>query len=133
MVGGERGDLPQDGGPLEVIERAADALGRGQQDVILDVEDACGVVGALDRSTEPGEPEGVVAQHSPISGAVAAERDPLRPLYEADELLAAHLGAAGSLQLKPGPVDCLPYLDRDGGAHRTGVFARELNAVPDRR
>ena len=54
MVGGERRDLAQDGRPLEVVEAAADPLGLGQQQMVLHVEDAGGVVGALDRQRRAG-------------------------------------------------------------------------------
>ena len=48
MVGGERRDRAQDRRPLEIVEWAADALVRRQQQVIFHVEDARGVVGALE-------------------------------------------------------------------------------------
>src|SRR6267378_1372283 len=53
MIGGERRDRAQDRGPLIVIERSADMLLLGQQYVVFHVEDAGGVVGALEMQSEP--------------------------------------------------------------------------------
>ena len=50
------GDGLQDRRPLVAIERAADLLALGQQQIIFDVEQARGVVAALDRRAEPHEP-----------------------------------------------------------------------------
>src|SRR5467141_2382154 len=47
MVGGQRRARAQDRGPLIIIERSADMLFLGQQHMVLHVEDAGGVVGAL--------------------------------------------------------------------------------------
>src|SRR3974390_1609573 len=69
----ERRHRPQDRRPLEIVERAADALIVGQEQVILHVEDTRRVVGALDVDTEAREPVGVVAKHGAVGGAVKTE------------------------------------------------------------
>src|SRR3977135_192998 len=48
VVGGQCRDRAQDRGPLIIVERSTDMLLLGQQHVILHVEDAGGVVGALE-------------------------------------------------------------------------------------
>src|SRR5262249_25546071 len=55
MIGGERRYRAQDRGPLEIIERAADMLLGWKQQVVLHVENARRVVGALDEYAETGE------------------------------------------------------------------------------
>jgi hypothetical protein len=66
-IGGGRRNRAQDRHPLEVIERAADRFRRRQEQVVLDVEQAGRVVGALDEDAEPVEPVGVVAQHRAVA------------------------------------------------------------------
>ena len=88
VIGGERRDRAQDRGPLEIVERPADMLLRRQQQVILHVEDARGVVGALLEHAEAREPVGVVAQHGAVGRAVEAQRAFLHPAQERRELLA---------------------------------------------
>ena len=132
VIGGERRHRAQDRRPLEIIERAADPLVRRQQHVILHVEDARGVVGALHVDAEAGEPVGVVAQHGAVGGAVEAQRGFLHPAQEAHELLARGRAVAEALELEPGAVDGVPHLDRERGAHGARIGARDLEAVADR-
>ena len=105
---------------------------RRQQQVIFDVEDARGVVGAFDKDSEPGEPVGVVAQHGAVGRAVEAQRGFLHPAQEAGELLARARPVAPLLEFEPGAVDGVPHLDGQRRAHRAGIEARRLDAVADR-
>ncbi len=54
-IGGDRRDGLEDRRPLVAVDRAADRFARRQQDMVFDVEQPRGVVGALDRGTEPDE------------------------------------------------------------------------------
>ena len=70
VIGRQRRHRAQDRGPLVVIQRAADMFLLRQQHVILHVENARGVVGALQVQAEPREPVGVVAQHGAVGRTV---------------------------------------------------------------
>ena len=105
----------------------------GQQQVIFHVEDARGVVGALDENAEPREPIGVVAQHGAVGRAVEAQRRFLHPAQEPRQFLARGRLVAEALELEPGGVDRLPHLHGERGAHRARVGARDLEAIADRR
>ena len=84
----------------------------GQQHVILHVEDARGVVGALQMQAEPREPVGVVAQHGAVGRAVEPQRGFLHEAQELRQFLAgAGALAPDFLQLDPGRVDGVPHLD----------------------
>ena len=100
--------------------------------MILHVEDAGGVVGALDIDAEPREPVAVVAQHRPVGRAVEDQRDVLHPVEEAGEFLAIHALLLEALELQPGSVERVPHLRGQRGAHGTGVGARLGEAVADR-
>src|SRR5450755_1119503 len=104
-----------------------------QQHVILHVENAGGVVGALQMQAEPREPVGVVAQHGSVGRAVEAERGLLHEAQESRQFLA-RIGALvpDLLQFDPGAVDGVPHLGGQRGAHRARIQPRGLDAVPDR-
>ena len=134
MIGGRSGDRAQDRHPLEIIERSADGLRRGQEQMIFDVEQARRVVGALDEYAEPVEPVGVVAQHRAVARAVEIERRLLDIVEEAHELLAVKRTVAAParfepLELEPGVVDRGPRLGSERGAHRAPGGARILEAI----
>ncbi len=114
--------LAQDRGPLEVVEAAADPLGLGQEHVVLDVEDAGGVVGALDRDAEPREPVAVVAQHRAVGRAVEGERHALHPVEEAREILARHVPSLEAAQVQECLVDRLPHLAGQRRADGPGIL-----------
>ena len=72
-IGGHRRHGLEDRRPLIAIDHAADLLALGQQEMIFDVEQPRGVVGALDRLAEPDEPGRLVAQH-PVDRAFEPAR-----------------------------------------------------------
>ena len=77
----------QDGGPLHVVDLAADHLVVRQQHVVFDVEDARGVVGALEEGAELVEVEGVVAQDGVEQRAAEQRRALLDPVEQRRQLV----------------------------------------------
>ena len=72
--------------PLVIVDRAADVGGGGQQGVVLDVENARGVVGALDVRAQADEVVRLVAKHGSEGYAakeVRAHLDPVEKLRDA--------------------------------------------------
>ncbi len=132
VIGGQGRDLAQDGGPLEVIQSAADLLPLGQQQMVLHVQDPGGVVGPFHRPAQPQEPVGVIAQHGPPRRAVEHQGQLLDPFQEAGEGLAAGASGLERLQLVPGVVQAFPHLGGQGGAHRPAVGPRRGDAGIDR-
>src|SRR3954466_6835605 len=105
----------------------------GKQHVILHVENARGVVGALQMQPEPREPVGVVAQHGPVGRAVESQRGLLHEAQEFRQFLPRRGALAPDfLQFDPGTVDGVPHLGGQRGAYRARVEPRRLDAILDR-
>ena len=85
-------DRAQDRRPLRAVDLAADQLAVRQQDVVFDVEDARGVVGALQEGAELVEVEGVVAQDGIEERAAEQRRALLDPVEERRQLVGAERG-----------------------------------------
>ena len=81
-VGLEARHRAQQRAPLVVVDRAADVGRARQQGVILDVEDARRVVGALEVRAEADEVIGLVAQHRAEGHAAEQVRAHLHPVEE---------------------------------------------------
>ena len=131
-IGAEGADRAQQRAPLVIIDIAADLLGLGQQHMIFDVEDARGVVGALDEGAEPDEAEGVVMQHGAEHHAAEQMRALLHPIEEIAIAPAREPGEVEILHLQPGRVEALPGFAGNGRALGAGILARELDQRPDR-
>src|SRR6266436_1962619 len=114
------------------IERAAYVLHRGQQDVILHVEDARGVVGALEESAQAREVERLAAHDGAIGDAAEEMRALLHPVEELGGAGAGDAVAGNGAHLEPGGVQRLPHLGGDQPAHRVPVLARPFQARVDR-
>src|SRR5215468_2144777 len=108
VIGRERRHRSQDRRPLIIIERAADTLVRRQQHVVLDVEDASGVIGALYVEAEPGKPVGVVAQHGAVGRSIEPQRGFLYPVQETQEFVPGWRTVAEAPEFEPGAVDGFP-------------------------
>ncbi len=121
----------QQRGPLVVVERAADVLHRGQQHVVLHVEDARGVVGALEEGAEAREVEGLAAHDGAVGDAAVEVAAVLHPVEELRRPGAGEVRLAHPLHLDPGGVERLPHLGGDLPAHRVRVLARQLQAAVD--
>ena len=133
VIGGVRRDGAQDRRPLKIVERAADGLLLRQQHMIFHVQQPCGVVGALDEKTDPGEPVRVVAQHGAIGAAVVGERGLFHKFEKAREFVGT-VRAAPRLehfQFEIGAVDRLPHFHGQRGAHGARVGAGLFQAVAD--
>jgi hypothetical protein len=117
---------------LVIIDIAADLLGLGQEHVIFDVEDARGVVGALDEGAEPDEAEGIVVQHGAEHDAAEEMRALLHPIEEIAKAPASQSFEIEILHLQPGLIQALPGFARDSRALGAGILAREPNQRPDR-
>ena len=118
---------------MVVIQRAADMLLLGQQDVIFDIQNSRGVVGALQMQAQPREPVGVIAQHGAVRRAVEAQRGFLHEAQELREFLAGFGALAPDrLKIDPCTVDGVPHLAGQGGAHRARIEPRVFDAVADR-
>ena len=65
----ERAGRAQHGGPLDVVGRRADVGRGGQQEKVLHVEDARGLVGALQHAAEPAEVPALVVGHRGVGHA----------------------------------------------------------------
>ena len=72
----------EDRDPVGVVDRRADVLGRGQQDVVLHVEDAGRLAGPLQVLAEPEELPGLAVRHRPFADAVDELVDPLDLVVE---------------------------------------------------
>ena len=99
--------------------------------MILHVEDARGVVGALDEGAEADEAEGVVMQHGAKHDAAEEMRALLHPVEEIAIAPALQPLEVEILHLEPGRVEALPGLARDGGALGAGILARRVDQGPD--
>src|SRR6516162_7544048 len=132
MIGGKRGDRAQDRRPLEIVERPAHVFMLWQEQVVFHVEDARGVIGALDIDAEPREPIGVIAQHRSVRGAVIMQRGFLHPAQETRKLLARGVSIAVTLELEPGAVYSVPHFYRQRGPHRARIATRKFEAAADR-
>ena len=127
----EASQRPEQRGPLVVVERRSHHGQIGQQQVVLDVQDACGHVGAFEERAEQIEPPPFAAHHRVGRDAVEA-RDPV-----------AHLGIDGggafgqqrrlqlAVHLQPQLIQRFPHLFRDAIAHHAGVLARQAQAGAD--
>ncbi len=129
----QRRDGAQDRRPLEIVEAAADLLAARQQQVIFDVEQPRGVVGAFDRAAEHDEPIGIAPQHRPVRRAVERQHRRLDRFEHRRELVAIVEPGAIALDVEPRAVDRLPPLERQRGADGARVRPRRFEAAADRR
>jgi hypothetical protein len=102
----------------------ADLADRGQQHVVLDVEDAGGVVRAFEEGAEAGEIEDVVAQHRAVQRAAHQGRLLADGGEDLGQVALAHRAGEQAPRLHPAFIGGLPDLAREGGAHEAGVVAR---------
>src|SRR5215211_2972500 len=101
--------------------------------MILHIENARGVVGALQMQPKPREPVSVVAQHGSVGRAVEPQRGLLHEAQEFRKFLPRRGALAPDfLKLDPGTVDGVPHLASQRGAYRARVEPRRLDAVLDR-
>ncbi len=59
----------EDGGPADVVERLADFLDGAEEDVVFDIEDAGGFVGAFEHAAELAEVPGFAVGHRRVRQA----------------------------------------------------------------
>ena len=123
-VGLEARHRSQQRRPLVVVERAADVFHARQQDVVFHVEDARGVVGALDERAEAREVERFAAHDRAVGDAAEEVRALLHPVEEARRLRPDDALALERAHLDPRRVERLPHLGGDLPAHRVRVVAR---------
>ena len=100
---------------------------RRQQQIIFDVEDARGVVGAFEEGAEPREIIAVVAQHRARKGPadkgiVLADRR-----EHIGQIVLTHLPLELRAERHPAGVDRLPYFAGEIGARRARIVARLLD------
>ena len=81
-VGAKSPDRTQQSAPLIVVDQTSDLFALRQKHVIFHVEDARGVVGALDEGAEADEAEGVVMQHGAKHHAAEEMRALFHPIEE---------------------------------------------------
>ena len=93
-----------------VIDQASDLFALRQKHVIFHVEDARGVVGALDEGAEADEAEGVVMQHGAEHDAAEEMRALLHPIEEIAVAPALQPLEIEILHLEPGRVQTFPGL-----------------------
>ena len=110
--------------PLQHIECGPDAGFVRQQDKILHIEDARGLVGPLDQSTDASEAPGFAVRHRGIvdpDDLVAAAFDPLQ---ERRWVLQHRSGVLGELpHTEIEVVDRLPQRDAQDLANRAGILS----------
>ena len=99
--------------------------------MIFHVEDAGGVVGALDEGTEPDEAEGVVVQHGAEHYAAEEMRAFLHPVEKITEAPASQPFEVEVLRLQPSLVQALPGFARYGRALVARILAGEFYQGPD--
>ena len=109
-IGAKSADRAQQRAPLIVVDQTSDLFASRQKHVIFDVEDARGVVGALDEGAEADEAEGVVMQHGAEHDAAEEMRALLHPIEEIAITPALQALEIEILHLQPGRVQALPGL-----------------------
>ena len=109
-VGAKGADRAQQRAPLVIVDQTADLFAARQQHVIFHVEDARGVVGALDEGAEADEAEGVVMQHGAEHDAAEEMRALLHPIEEIAVTPALQPLEIEILHLEPGRVQAFPGL-----------------------
>src|SRR5665648_176042 len=100
--------------------------------MVFHIENARGVVGALDEGAEPDEAEAVVVQHGAEHHAAEQVRALLHPVEEVAIAPTHQPLIVEILYLQPGTIQALPRLARDGRALGPGILARVLDQRADR-
>ena len=90
--------------PLVVVERAADVVDRRQQDVVFHVQDARGVVGALEEGAQAREVERLAAHDGAVGDAAKQMRAVLHPVEELGGAGAGDAMARDGAHLQPGGI-----------------------------
>ena len=128
----EAGHRGQQRLPLVVIDGAADVRHRGQQYVVLRIEDPRRVVGPLDMRPETDEMVGLVAEHRPECDAAEQMRAHLHPIEEIREAARLDPVVVVAAHLDPGGIQVLVHFRCDRAAYRARRFARRAEARVDR-
>ncbi len=127
----QRIDRFQHGAPLDGVIGGVDVAGRGQEQEVLDVEQAGRLVGALQHLAEANELPALFAAHSVVEEAghqVAGNADLAVIGHQVCDAALARMILREVVEL----VDALPDVDRNDLAHGAGVFARLEDALQDR-
>ena len=126
-IGAFTRDRAQHALPLDIVEARSDPGQRGQQHIVLHVEDPRGAVAALNEGPDPGEIVVLVAQHGAIESAAHLRRLAADRGEHLAQRAFAHRPGERVLQHHPGFVDRFPDLAGQRGADRTGIGPRSLN------
>ncbi len=104
---------------------------RGEERVVLHVEDARGLADALEQDAEPTEVEGRVVQHGRAQEPQAELRFAADPPVEPVGMIFEVLAGGGRFQIKVQLVDDLPGFQRDDVAARARILARRRDRSPE--
>ena len=104
----------------------------GPQQVELHVDDAGGVVGALQEGAELQEVVGLVAQQGDLCGAEDHHRLLLHRFDQRTAIERAAVDAQAPVELEPQRVQALPHIDRDVVALFAGVAPGRADRAHDR-
>jgi hypothetical protein len=115
-----------------IVEAAADGFEIRQQHVILHIDDARGVVGALQERAEPHEPVGVVAEHRVRHGAAEELRTLFHPVEQLADVLGREVVFPETAHVEPGRIDRVPHVDGECRPDRARVAPRRFDAGQDR-
>ena len=108
------------------------SFGVGQQDEILDVEDARRFVGRLDRASHAAEVPRLAVRHRRVGDPLELLAGEPNLLVKLVRVVECRPKAARVLEHQVEAVDVLPHLRRDDLAHAAGVFAGRGQAGEDR-
>ena len=117
---------------MDSVDIAAHIFAAWQQDMIFNVQDSGGSIGALEKLAEPDKLPAFVVRHSRIGDTLKQ----LRPFQDRfEELVRAvlkHALCVAGHEQQIESVNLLPHFNRDLLTHRPSIFPRESQARVNR-
>ncbi len=131
-IGFQGAGRAQHGLPLGRVHGAAHVGGPRQEDVVLDVEDTCRLVRALEVFAEADELPAFGAGEGGICQPLEEMREALDLVVKGARPLAPDLLGIAGLEEEIDLVEHLPHFERDLVAHLAGVLARRAHTTEHR-
>ena len=128
----QRAGRPQQGQPLDVVERRADVGQLGQQDEVLHVENARRLVGPLEHAAQLAEVPGLAVRHRGVGDAQELLAGNVHPLEKRVRIVEHFVERAAVADHQVELVDVLPHLGGNDLAHAAGVLAGRPQAGQNR-
>ena len=127
----ETADRFEHGRPLHIVVRRTHVAHRGEQDEVLDVQDARGLVGALQQRAQADELPRLVVTHGDVQYAVDQVTAHANLVAEGRQV-RGFAPAAFRREQQVEAVDLLPHFRRDGLPYAARIFPGGQDARIDR-